>query len=1416
MWIVKGNIESLSNYERIINKRITSFAYADLGDIGAHLKFSSNDLFALCGNHSALDLNSASAVTINTISNYINHRDVILRPQASVLLNETHAMQIYLAQPTETTKFTRPISFVGIIQLPLSLQVASMSGLYIEREKNIGFHITRLIPLPIDTEARGLAVVRAAGVSPRFSFAYVTTMSRHLPDPDMNRPVSHGVPLLYVLSATDVGIIDTVKIPFMDVGKVTAHYVESITSTAVKSSRRKTVMAGSNPGSAAPLTVRLHVFSYRGDEVQNIDLQMGAVQGISLIRSSHRYELKCDPDTQKIVSAWRWDSLIRQSEPAINKAYSQRYSSTQQQEQTNPLDSDKQSTAETEEENSLKSTDQEMPAGIEDDELSVSLSLANSLQALDEESYVSRSDKLFIDVQQSGYSSFSLGPRGGIYAVAHAHPLIVKFPDPDFFTASHGGDSKDEFLQSIFDTPLSEAKRIFGMKSEAVLASRIMSKPWTCTAWWDLRDVIGESATRDWPNLSPEEQGAVLTILAPPRSSELETLTLIPSKNGDDDSKFGLNKNNRRRLQSLSHSDDVVTGDVGTNESYVSFTDSMQNVLLNHGKTISTTVSNLFDLTSMMSSIDEAIGENGLISKEKSASPLVTSATPTTSHYRVVHSQNAIPPKNSSPLSIPFPAAVDYFNLLNQIHRFKNLYSRESRSRRLSRDPSKSSLHKMLNYKHSIHASFRSKNFLQSLTGFSIFTSNSLRRALVESRTSDRIPVNDPSFSMRNSKVNTVSRVLLFIQNSEGAAYREIWLSEGFGGDTRPSPIATAQKLSRKERQQLLSQNQLVALSNEDEKDLEVSSNLQKSEHSTEMKSQTLHYVSVICGILYVCLWAGGSYPQIWLNWERKSCYGFSFDKSLFNTVGYNCYFLYTVISYTIQHLYGLPKAIEGADLFFATNCIIVLIIIESQIRLYSKPGDGDYCNRALAARIICLFFFALIPFTSSLATAQVIPWTSIEKPFIPPPTFMADESLPYLLPVTKGGPLVSGGFAFPLTASGSIGISSAFPSISGFGFLGSLWGLSEKGNGLSLGDDTETVNEAFKNLQLPVNMFDINYLSDTDNEAAIKMRRLKNEKVGMKSELTEVLVADLIPSLPPRPQSIQSSHGKGEVSLVGGLGRVTNKISVLSTLGYIKVACTFIKYIPQINLNIQRQSTRGMSALHLVSDLLGAFFAIMQNVVDAYNFDDMTFITGNIPKIAISVTSAVFCLILTIQHIFIYGPVTPLEEREDMLMRKQIRRHSKVVTEPAYYALNSKLNSSSGPHKPSLKRNRKIPSSETGGLFPMHNSMPLFQVIKTSTRSNQDTSGDSGFLHNETSALTPLLINGVTSQPKHLQETQNHNAALNLSSQSSSNAKNPKSPKGDDLIFGPFLEDRVVVGTNGVINVLGPVPGGRRPFSSK
>lgn len=130
-------------------------------------------------------------------------------------------------------------------------------------------------------------------------------------------------------------------------------------------------------------------------------------------------------------------------------------------------------------------------------------------------------------------------------------------------------------------------------------------------------------------------------------------------------------------------------------------------------------------------------------------------------------------------------------------------------------------------------------------------------------------------------------------------------------------------------------------------------------------------------GWTYFIVWTISFYPQVYLNWKRKSVVGFSFDYLAINIVGFLAYSIYTVVMYAdfeIQRYFGKENhsktrddPVKLTDVVFATHGLTICLFQLGQVCIYErgtqklKKWIACVCGLALTG----LFALTIVAFFS-------------------------------------------------------------------------------------------------------------------------------------------------------------------------------------------------------------------------------------------------------------------------------------------------------------------------------------------------------------------------------------------------------------------------------------------------------------------
>jgi len=97
------------------------------------------------------------------------------------------------------------------------------------------------------------------------------------------------------------------------------------------------------------------------------------------------------------------------------------------------------------------------------------------------------------------------------------------------------------------------------------------------------------------------------------------------------------------------------------------------------------------------------------------------------------------------------------------------------------------------------------------------------------------------------------------------------------------------------------------------------------------------------------------------------------------------------------------------------------------------------------------------------------------------------------------------------------------------------------------------------------------------------------------------------------------------------------NAWNLMLYMGYVKSFISTIKCCPQVYLNYVRKSTVGWSIINILLDFTGGTLSFLQNFLDAWNQEDQSILTGNIPKLTLSLVTIFFDIVFMTQHYILY-----------------------------------------------------------------------------------------------------------------------------------------------------------------------------------
>ncbi|CAH0728969.1 unnamed protein product, partial [Brenthis ino] len=147
----------------------------------------------------------------------------------------------------------------------------------------------------------------------------------------------------------------------------------------------------------------------------------------------------------------------------------------------------------------------------------------------------------------------------------------------------------------------------------------------------------------------------------------------------------------------------------------------------------------------------------------------------------------------------------------------------------------------------------------------------------------------------------------------------------------------------------------------------------------TVMHSHAINVISYIMGWIYFVAWSVSFYPQIYINFKRKSVVGLNFDFLALNIMGFSMYSLFNCglyFSKAIQSEYFSrhPRSLNPVqlnDVFFSLHAAFATIVTIAQCFMYEREDQ----RVSTAGRGILAAFVGVVIVTASLGAADKLAW---------------------------------------------------------------------------------------------------------------------------------------------------------------------------------------------------------------------------------------------------------------------------------------------------------------------------------------------------------------------------------------------------------------------------------------------------------
>jgi len=144
------------------------------------------------------------------------------------------------------------------------------------------------------------------------------------------------------------------------------------------------------------------------------------------------------------------------------------------------------------------------------------------------------------------------------------------------------------------------------------------------------------------------------------------------------------------------------------------------------------------------------------------------------------------------------------------------------------------------------------------------------------------------------------------------------------------------------------------------------------------MSNFIIHFSNVI-GWVYFAAWSISFYPQIWINFKRKSVVGLSFDFLALNLLGHTLYAIFNIGLYWIpevqdqyfdRHPRGLNPVLLN-DVFFSIHASLITLVTVTQCFIYERGQQ----RVSYTAQGIMGIFVVVIIVTGGLTVGEHMIW---------------------------------------------------------------------------------------------------------------------------------------------------------------------------------------------------------------------------------------------------------------------------------------------------------------------------------------------------------------------------------------------------------------------------------------------------------
>ncbi|KAE9420092.1 hypothetical protein Angca_006736, partial [Angiostrongylus cantonensis] len=158
----------------------------------------------------------------------------------------------------------------------------------------------------------------------------------------------------------------------------------------------------------------------------------------------------------------------------------------------------------------------------------------------------------------------------------------------------------------------------------------------------------------------------------------------------------------------------------------------------------------------------------------------------------------------------------------------------------------------------------------------------------------------------------------------------------------------------------------------------------------TVIKSHFIDSLTITVGWVYFFAWSLSFYPQIYLNFKRKSVTGLNFDFLLLNIIGFSFYSLYNLFMYYDSYVQAeyvrdhprSPIPVLMNDVIFALHALTACVITATQCLFYERENQSVsvICKALSSVLVLFAAFSALASLFKFISILQLVTCFSYVK----------------------------------------------------------------------------------------------------------------------------------------------------------------------------------------------------------------------------------------------------------------------------------------------------------------------------------------------------------------------------------------------------------------------------------------------------